>query len=211
MFNYKILPINVCHTYLCGLNQCFDALTKNNSGWCYELLDDDAGTDDAHLTILDFTSYAELDDLTDTERQYLCKEKGYKILVLLKSSQTKLISELYHHSTCSVLSTDERLFRVRELVDSSLKKRRFISVQIVVSLQHPPVPEALVSLTTAEIRVLSHLRHGKRGQEISKELFRSQKTISTHKRSIMKKLGVSNEMGLLMKIKTMEQEPLFPA
>ncbi|MBF2788687.1 LuxR C-terminal-related transcriptional regulator [Enterobacter asburiae] len=42
----------------------------------------------------------------------------------------------------------------------------------------------------------SNLKSGKTGIELSREMFRSQKTISTHKRKIMLKLGVKNDLEL---------------
>ncbi|WP_206689005.1 LuxR C-terminal-related transcriptional regulator [Enterobacter asburiae] len=40
------------------------------------------------------------------------------------------------------------------------------------------------------------MKSGKTGIELSREMFRSQKTISTHKRKIMLKLGVKNDLEL---------------
>jgi hypothetical protein len=45
-------------------------------------------------------------------------------------------------------------------------------------------------------KVLIGLKSGKTGIELSREMFRSQKTISTHKRKIMFKLGVKNDLQL---------------
>ena len=56
-------------------------------------------------------------------------------------------------------------------------------------------------LTVGEIEVLRHIAEGMTVSAIAEKLFKSKKTISTHKRRAMKKLGISGDVGLATYLK----------
>ncbi|MCM7024210.1 helix-turn-helix domain-containing protein [Enterobacter asburiae] len=102
---------------------------------------------------------------------------------------------------------DERLLELRELIKHSMKKQRYISAHFLrLQEQENNITDGMV-FTDAEKKVLIGLKSGKTGIELSREMFRSQKTISTHKRKIMFKLGVKNDLQLRKAIQKL-QPPL---
>jgi len=54
-----------------------------------------------------------------------------------------------------------------------------------------------LSLTSSELRVMSLLLNNNTPVEISEHLGVSYKTVQTHKRNVMQKLGARNSFGLL--------------
>ncbi len=108
---------------------------------------------------------------------------------------------------CSLLCVDERLLELRELIKHSMKKQRYISAHFLrLQEQENNITDGMI-FTDAEKKVLIGLKSGKTGIELSREMFRSQKTISTHKRKIMFKLGVKNDLQLRKAIQKL-QPPL---
>lgn len=88
---------------------------------------------------------------------------------------------------------------MREIIQLTMKKKRYLS-PMIVRRSSATAPTEVVGFTPAESTVLNYLSKGWSGAEISKVLFRSEKTISTHKRNIMGKLGVKDDFELSQKI-----------
>lgn len=205
MFIYKIQNTLSNHIYLYGLTIALNNLLKNNPGWSYSLINKiEPASEKAHLTLIDFTNYESIREITPEENKLIQKKHGYKTLVLLKGEQSALAYTLQNYYTCSMLCVDELQFHIRELVESSLKKRRFTSTMTVKMVDKYAQLYKNIEFTAAEMRILSGLHSGKRGTEISYELFRSQKTISSHKRRIMKKLGVNDDLSLKLIMKEID-------
>lgn len=202
MFIYKILNTMSNYIYLYGFTIALNDLLKNNPEWSYSLINKaDPASEKAHLILIDFTNYESIREITQEENKLIQKKNGYKTLALLKGEQFALAYTLQKHYTCSMLCVDELQFHIRELVESSLKKRRFTSAMTVKMVEKYVQLYKNIQFTAAETRILSGLYSGKRGVEISYELCRSQKTISSHKRRIMKKLGVKDELSLKLIMK----------
>lgn len=194
MFIYTILSRITHPTLLMGFLESLNELRKHNPGWDYQLVKVDAG--DVNLTLLDLTGHSSLATLTLFESQCINQVKAARVLVLLRANQVVLAQQLMQSYSCSVLCVDERQLRLRELVECSMKIRRYISPLFLRVRESAALQSEAVHFTTAETRVLDGLRFGKNGVQLSNELFRSQKTISTHKRNIMKKLGAKSELEL---------------
>lgn len=192
MFTY-LIDSRVPHpTLLTGFLACLEDLPESSPGRNYRL----TGQEEAHLVVLDFTSRASLEALTPEESCLIQHSKPWKIVVLLSAAQQLMACQLISTYKCSLLCVDERQLCLRELVESSLKKRCYISpIFIQVQKRYDSI-KAGVEFTLAETKVLNGLRRGMSGIQISLELFRSQKTISSHKRKIMQKLGLKNNLEL---------------
>lgn len=177
--------------YLAGVRNSLDKLASNNPHWRYQLTAKDAGAqDEAHFSIFDMTDCMTKEeffshDIADQPRS----------LILLKATQKTLMSELVQGSHCSILCVDEVHFNMRELIDTVIKKKRYLSL-LTTRHQTITLPASPVALTRAESMVLDYLWQGRSGVDISRVLFRSEKTISTHKRSIMRKLNVTTDLEL---------------
>ncbi|MBF9771263.1 helix-turn-helix domain-containing protein [Enterobacter asburiae] len=205
MFIYKIQNNISNHIYLYGFTLALNELLKNDPELSYSLINKtDPASEKTHLTLIDFTNYESISEITQEENKLIEKKDGYKTLVLLKGEQSALAYTLQKHYTCSMLCVDELQFHIGELVESCLKKRRFTSTMTVKMVEKYSQLYRNIHFTAAEKRILSGLHSGKRGTEISYELFRSQKTISSHKRRIMKKLGVKDDLSLKLIMKEID-------
>lgn len=192
MFTYTVNCRAIQPTLLTGFRECLKDVSAHNPGWGFQVVEQEG----AHLSVLDFTTYETLASVAPNDILTISDADASKALVMLTASQSGLALQLMKYYRCSLLCVDERHLRLRELVECSLKKRRYISPRfrhLDENTEHVIIP---VRFTGAEMNVLNGLRNGKSGVEISQELFRSQKTISSHKRKIMKKLGVTNNIEL---------------
>lgn len=192
MIVYTIYTRNIHQTLLHGLMACAKKLKTANPEWEYQFVDEG----EAHLNVLDFTTRERPDSLNEDDLKLLSYYPDSSTLVLLRSEQSQLAKHLIQSYRCSLLCVDECHFRMRELVESSLKKKRYVSP---VFLRHCEVEEKCaleLNFTPAEYKVLHGLCRRETGTEMSAKLFRSQRTISSHKRSIMRKLGVKDAFEL---------------
>ncbi|MEQ0826541.1 helix-turn-helix domain-containing protein [Enterobacter dykesii] len=197
MFVYKIKSTLSNQTYLCGISTVLNQLLENNPKWSYLLINKTQTVlNGPHLTLIDLTGYQSIREITEESRKLIQKKKGYKILVLLDSDQTALACTLQQFYSCSLLCVDEMHFHIRDVIESSLRKRRYRSAMIKKMIAKHTQQSKDVHFTPTEMRILSELHSGKKGAELSCELFRSQKTISSHKRRIMKKLGAKDDLSL---------------
>lgn len=203
MFTFTVCSRVVHPTLLNGFLSSLKAFREQNPDWKYEL----TRQDNAHLTLLDFTAYHTLTDISAAEYESLCRPGEGTALVMLSACQEKLAHQLMRSYRCSLLCVDERLLELRELIKHSMKKQRYISAHFLrLQEQENNITDGMI-FTDAEKKVLIGLKSGKTGIELSREMFRSQKTISTHKRKIMFKLGVKNDLQLRKAIQKL-QPPL---
>jgi two-component system capsular synthesis response regulator RcsB len=89
-------------------------------------------------------------------------------------------------------SMDELIELIRTAVNAPGTFLRNVNGNIVAQTPTHPVDK----LTCAENEVLRNIMQGYTVTQIAQRLLRSKKTISTHKRSAMAKLGVSDDVGL---------------
>lgn len=187
---YNIYSAVTNQTLQLGLINCLDTLRRQNPGWQYRFSEND--DIHMHLRILDFTAY-ELPEHNPSEELVLTREVNpFQTLILLSSRQCMLARQLLQSCCCSLLCVDERQIHFREIIECSLYNKRYIS-PLFCGLQKAA---GRVTFTKAESRVLAALKEGCSGVEMAQKFHRSQKTISSHKRRIMHKLGVTNDVGL---------------
>ncbi|MGU3523009.1 helix-turn-helix domain-containing protein [Enterobacteriaceae bacterium C23F] len=198
MATYSILSFSPDSVWLRAMDLGFAHLARINPGWTYSLTTEQDNNPVPNLYILDLTNATEA-----------CVEsfpvKNSRMLVLLRASQRRLIRKLHEESRCSVLCVDEYFFNYRDIVEASVRNKRFLSPYIRELTTMQPKSESTIELTAAESKVLTYIRDGLNGVEISEALFRSQKTVSSHKRNIMRKLGVRDDLGLKQKIQAMAE------
>lgn len=191
MFIFKIQYHTGNALYLAGVRSSLDKLASSNPHWGYELASANAVlADDAHLQIVDFTECKTVEDIHS-----LAVPDTFRTLILIKVNQKDLIPALIKDYRYSILCVDEVHFQMREVIERVMKKKRYLS-QYATRHQTITLPATAVDLTRTERTVLGYLWEGRSGVDISKVLFRSEKTISTHKRSIMRKLNVTNDLEL---------------
>jgi len=199
MSRFHILYLPPYNIWFYALNQEFAQLSKTNPGWSYTLMPPLAAeSKKPELIVMDCTA-------EETVLLSVLPTNSSQLLVLVRASQKRLIHFLLAESRCSLLCVDEPQFAMRTLVEDTCKKKRFLSPHIRQILNANPLTQQPIFFTEAESTVLNLLQEGKKGIEISQVLFRSQKTVSTHKRNIMRKLGVRDDFSLKRKLKMIEE------
>ncbi|MDY1038737.1 hypothetical protein GJV04_06790 [Enterobacteriaceae bacterium RIT714] len=191
MFIFQIQNHISNNIYLAGIRCSLDKLASHNPHWRYQMASAQVCPEsEVHLMTFDVTH------CNTTEEFLSCDVPNTPhALVLIKAAQKELLSSLVTHFNCSILCVDEVNFQMRELIETVVKNNRYLSA---IATRHKtivfPVEQAM--LTRTECTILGYLGQGRSGVDISKALFRSEKTISTHKRSIMRKLKVTNDLEL---------------
>lgn len=176
----------------------FTQLARTNPGWSYSINLSQQTDSLPDLYVL---------DLTTTKDVYIDSFPviNPRMLLLVHAAQKKMIGQILAECRCSILCVDEHYFNFRDIVESCMRNKRFLSPFIKESMTQQPVEKIDVCLTESEIKVLDFIRSGKSGVEIAEAMFRSQKTVSSHKRNIMKKFGVRDDLGLKRKIMAMDE------
>ena len=81
----------------------------------------------------------------------------------------------------------------------SAPRKFFVSREGRIEARVPHPREDMLS--AAEIEILRHIAEGLSVTQTATRLMRSKKTVSTHKRSAMRKLRVSDDLGLALFLK----------
>lgn len=177
-----------------ALNQSFNRLASVNPTWRWSILSGDNSDTPPGLSVIDLTCVQALDIAA------LPAGKGY-LLALVRATQTRLIAGLLAQTRCSLLCVDEHQMAMSDIVECSHRHKRYLS-PFVRGIKDAQAPKpGAVSLTETESKILAFICDGKSGVEISRSLYRSQKTISSHKRNIMRKLGVTDDLALKKKLR----------
>lgn len=197
MFVFQVRYIACTDIYLSGIRGCLDAIARHQSGWNYVLspylFTENEGI---HLVVVDATGYDTRQDFPPSLSPLL---KRKSTLILVKALQRTLIDELVTTHPCSVLCVDEITFHMRDIIEMTSRNNRYLS-SLAMRAGQQCEPEDDVRLTSAEFRIMNYFGQGFTGVEIAKRLYRSEKTISSHKRRIMKKLGAKSDIELSQKI-----------
>ncbi len=200
MIRYSVVNHSAQTVWSCALHYSFEQLARSNPGWTYSIT--------THVTALENTTEPNLHLLDVTAEPDAVVNRfpvtGPRLLVLVHASQRKVIKQLLQSCHCSILCVDERIFNFREIIEASMRNKRFLSPFVRELMAQAASAEESIVLTEAESKVLDYIRDGMSGVEISLALFRSQKTVSSHKRSIMRKFGVRDDLGLKKKLLALE-------
>jgi DNA-binding NarL/FixJ family response regulator len=199
MAHYNIFYLSRPTVWFNAIHYGLEQLARTNPGWTYSIETNmQQGESVPNLYLLDLTAAEEV--FVES-----FPVSGPRMLVLVRVSQRRLIRQLFEESRCSILCVDEYHFIFRDIIEASMRNKRFLSPFIhELTAQTQPAEEQVV-LTDAECKVLEFIREGMSGIEISQALFRSQKTVSSHKRNIMRKLGVRDDLGLKKKLIAMAE------
>ncbi|MGG5836343.1 response regulator transcription factor [Huaxiibacter chinensis] len=197
MFTCQIRYLDCNGIYLRGIQAALDTVAGHHPGWQYDLQAASSGErGDEHLLIVDMST---CDCIHDAPSAYPGIFSRQSTLVLVKATQKGLIQALVNNHGCSLLCIAEHHFRMRAIVQAVLRHTRYLS-PLIVRLSEAEGQASQIPLTPAECTVLNYLRKGWSGAEISRILFRSEKTISSHKRTIMGKMGVKDDLALRRKL-----------
>ncbi|ABP62060.1 MULTISPECIES: LuxR C-terminal-related transcriptional regulator [Enterobacteriaceae] len=199
MFTCQIRYVARNDIYLSGIRSGLESIVSANPGWhCQFSPLSPLVQEEEHLIIIDATGCENLTTLSPESMSVL---NSKHTLVMVRAIQRWLIKKLLQQYSCSILCVDELNFQMREIIQQTMENKRYLS-PLIIRQHHAASLAKPVVFTPAESTVLEYLRKGCSGSEISKLLFRSEKTISSHKRNIMGKLGVRDDFELNSKINT---------
>ena len=121
-----------------------------------------------------------------------------RVIVITKIEQNDKLSQLAAENIDMLISEQEELSVLRKMLITGASD---LNYQMSVSpyLQHKrseSVKSLQKCLTAMECEVLQEIKTMKTNDNVAKKLGKSSKTISTHKRNAMKKLGLKNSIEL---------------
>ena len=133
------------------------------------------------------------------------------IKVLMFSSQPE---EIYAVNTIKAgasgyLSKTANIISIKEAIEKVAAGETYLSNNLASQLAfakgiHKSTKSTYKKLSTREIEVLKLISVGKKNKEIAQELEINEKTVSTYKSRLMKKLHVDNIVDLINRAKLME-------
>jgi len=199
MFTCQIRYVARNDIYLSGIRAGLESIVSANPGWHCQLSPvSPLAQEEEHLIIIDATGCEKPSGLSPESVSVLSSKHT---LVMVKAAQRLMIKNLLQQYRCSILCVDELNFQMRDIIQHTMENKRYLS-PLIIRQNHESALAKPIVFTPAEMTVLEYLRKGCSGSEISKLLFRSEKTISSHKRNIMGKLGVRDDFELNSKINT---------
>ena len=114
------------------------------------------------------------------------------VIVLTRSEDPYVLSRVISHNTYTLLSKQEPISSLREAILARLLSGVIDHSDAIRGFLEKRGKQADVKITRSEERVMSCLQQGQTLGEIARKLKVSEKTISGHKRSAMRKLGLTN-------------------
>ena len=137
-------------------------------------------------------------DGVETTRQALMKHPGLQVLIL------SMYSDIEYYNTMIELGVKGFILKDidnNELVDAIRKVNSggsYFSQELLLKLiKHKPSNSG-IELTKRELEVLELICSGYSNQQISEELFISQRTVERHRSSLLYKTGSKNSVSLVV-------------
>lgn len=161
---------------------------------------------EAQVVIIDFSTIAFRPDII---QQVKVINPSIQILALNTPQPRQIIAKILDQGVTSYLMIHCDKDEFIEAIHKTAKGERFLCGQIVEALISNrkgdyPVTCPLYSycggmnISEREIEIIKHIAEGYSNQEIADKLFLSVHTVTTHRKNIMSKLGVSNTAGLVL-------------
>jgi len=134
----------------------------------------------------------------EATRQIVNENKDVKVLALSQFSDPRMVSEMFRAGAKGFVLKDSAFDELTRAVNAVYTDRTYVSPDVAGGLidrhiRHASSSEqvsAFTQLTGREREVLQLIAEGNTTKDIAKTLFRSVKTIETHRRNIMQKLGL---------------------
>jgi|SRR6185312_9834303 len=132
-----------------------------------------------------------------------------QILALNTPQPKQVITKILEQGVTSYLMLHCDKEEVTEAIYKTAKGERFLCGQIVEALISGRKSELPVTcpvyaycggmnISEREIEIIRYIAEGYSNQEIADKIFLSVHTVTTHRKNIMSKLGISNTAGLVM-------------
>jgi len=123
-----------------------------------------------------------------------------KILILTMSSEEVYARKYLRLGAKGFVNKEAPPSEIRQAIVSILNNRRYLSPKVketlMLEMLDPEAKNRFDVLSARELEIMNHLADGKFVSEIARMLSLHISTVSTHKATIMKKLGVANVIEL---------------
>jgi two-component system, NarL family, response regulator NreC len=140
----------------------------------------------------------------EATRQVVRNSPGTRVIVLSMHSEKKYVSEALKAGASGYVikvgNFRELAYAIQSVVDGHTYLSPRVTGLLVDGYMNPSKAEGKSSfsaLSSREMEVLQHLVEGRNAKEIADALFLSVKTVETHRRNAMNKLGVHNLAELI--------------
>ncbi|WP_435353909.1 response regulator transcription factor [Emticicia sp. SJ17W-69] len=172
-----------------------------NNGWqvltFLETNDADVVLTDLHMPLMN-----------GIETTIRVREKYPKVAVMLltMSEETSVIKEALVAGVDGYIMKRAERKELEQAIKTVASGQKFFSEAVVMRLAQMPNPNTTngkdniaehISLTPREIEVMQLVIQDLSNNEIAEKIFISPTTVETHRRNLMKKLGVSSALGLM--------------
>ena len=138
-------------------------------------------------------------------RQIMAEAPNIKVIALSMHCDKRFVMEMLATGAAGYLLKDCAFEELARAIHAVLAGGKYLSPEItrmVIDLSHhqwiEPEPPSVSGLSLREIEVVKLITEGKNIKQAASALQVSTKTIETHRRRIMKKVGVSNTAELIL-------------
>ena len=134
----------------------------------------------------------------EATRQIVDENGDVKVLALSQYSDPRMVSEMFRAGAKGFVLKDSAFDELTRAVNAVYTDRTYVSPDVAGDLINRHIrhgvsneeTSAFSLLTDREREVLQLIAEGQTTRDIAKKLFRSAKTIESHRRNIMQKLGL---------------------
>jgi len=160
----------------------------------------------AHVVVLDLSTIQFKPEII---AQVKTLNPSIQILALNAPQPKNIITKILEQGVTSYLMLHCDKEEVTEAIYKTSKGERFLCGQIVEALitgrksEYPATCPLYtycggMNISEREIEIIRYIAEGYSNQEIADKIFLSVHTVTTHRKNIMSKLGISNTAGLVM-------------
>ncbi|MBL4705326.1 MAG: response regulator transcription factor [Flavobacteriales bacterium] len=157
------------------------------------------------IVVIDYTSN---DFDIDIIPVILQKNKGVKFVAITKDQSAQTIVNALRSGVMSHIKKDCSAKEIGESVIETAAGNKFFCGQILERIRDEKINvddidfEELncepISLSERELEVITYIAEGHTNVQVAEKLFLSNHTVNTHRKNIMRKLGVNNTAGIVM-------------
>lgn len=127
-------------------------------------------------------------------------DMGTKILVLSAQSTHHIMVRCFQAGADGFLSKLDDLFLLKDAMLRIERKQRYFPREVIAGARHAHAvdrEDLLSTLSSRELSVLLQICQGQTNKQIAESMLLSEKTVSTYKTRLMKKLNITNIIDLV--------------
>ncbi|MAR65652.1 MAG: hypothetical protein CL833_00225 [Crocinitomicaceae bacterium] len=157
------------------------------------------------VVIIDYTSK---DFEIGVVPEILTLNKNVRFIGITKDQSGQTIVDALRFGVVSHVKKDCSAKEIMESVVETAEGNKFFCGQVLElihedgvdldDVQFEPMSCEPISLSTRELEVITLIAEGSTNTQIASKLFLSNHTVNTHRKNIMRKLGVNNTAGIVM-------------